>query len=157
MSARAGIVAAALVLLGTACAAQAPVRGRVQVTGLGPRPVATLQPDSGRSLVLEGALEPELRRLGGALVEVHGSRTETPPWGGIQVERYVILEIAGEPPFVGLLDASGTRLTLEDGSTLRLEGLPEPIRSGGAARIWVTGERRAQVVAVRAAGVIADS
>ncbi len=145
----------ALALVSSACTAQAPVRGRVLVSSMGPQPVTTLTTDSAAPLVLEGELEPELRRLGGALVEVEGARTETPPHGGIHVERYVVLEIAGEAPFVGRLDAAGTLLTLEDGTVLRLEGLPEPIRTGGAARIWVTGDRREDVVLVRAAGVIA--
>ncbi|MGH7444323.1 MAG: hypothetical protein ACREKM_05580 [Longimicrobiales bacterium] len=154
MSARAAVLAVALVLAGSACAAQTPVRGRVVVSSMGPQPLTTLQVDSGGPLVLEGPLAAELRTLNGASIEVQGARTSTPPNGGIDVERYVILEIAGEAPFVGRLDASGTQLTLEDGMTLRLEGLPEPIRTGGAARIWVTGERRGPAIEVRAAGVI---
>lgn len=154
MSARAGVLAVALVLAASACAAQGPVRGRVVVSSMGPQPVTALQPDSGGTLVLEGALATEMTALNGAIVEVQGARTDTPPNGGITVERYVILEIAGEAPFVGQLDASGTQLTLEDGSTLRLEGLPDPIRTGGAARIWVTGERRGSAIEVRSAGVI---
>jgi hypothetical protein len=152
---RSVLLAVGLALLTGACAAQQPLRGRVSVTSMGPRPLTTLVTDSTGPLVLEGALEPELRRINGAYVEVVGTPTETPPNGGIDVERYVILEIEGEAPFVGRLDASGTRLTMEDGSTLTLEGMPEPIRAHGAARIWVIGDRRGDVVSVRAAGLIA--
>jgi len=147
-------LALGVALLAGACATQ-PMRGRVSVTSMGPRPLATLVTDSTPPIVLEGELEPELRRINGAYVEVEGKRTDTPPNGGIDVARYVILEIQGEAPFVGLLDASGTRLALPDGSLLTLDGLPQPIRTGGAARIWVIGDRRDDVVAVRAAGVIA--
>ena len=101
MSTRTLAVALALALANAACAAQAPVRGRIVVSSLGPQPLTTLQVDSGGPPVLEGAREPELRRLNGALVEVQGSQTATPPNGGIRVERYVILEIAGERPLVG--------------------------------------------------------
>ena len=139
-----------------ACATQQPLRGRVAVSSMGPQPLTTLVTDSTGPVVLEGELEPELRRLNGAQVEVEGPRTDTPPNGGIDVHRYVILEIDGEAPFVGMLDASGTRLTIEDGSVLRLDGLPDPIRANGTARIWVIGDRREDVVAVRSAGVIRD-
>ena len=71
---RALTLAMALALVGSACTAQAPVRGRVLVSSMGPQPVTTLTTDSAGPLVLEGALEPELRRLGGALVEVEGAR-----------------------------------------------------------------------------------
>lgn len=151
---RAVLLTLGVAMLTGACATQ-PMRGRISVSSMGPRPLTTLVTDSTSPIVLEGALEPELRRINGAYVEVEGRRTDTPPSGGIDVARYVILEIQGEAPFVGLLDASGTHLTMRDGSLLTLEGLPQPIRAGGAARIWVIGDRRNDVVAVRAAGVIA--
>lgn len=150
---RSAILALGLVMLTGACATQQQLlRGRVSVTSMGPRPLTTLVTDTTGPIALEGPLEPELRRINGAYVEVEGKRTETPPNGGIDVERYVILEIEGEQPFVGALDPTGTRLVTEDGSTLMLEHLPEPIR--GATRIWVIGERRDNVVAVRSAGVL---
>lgn len=156
MTARLTVILA-VALLCSACASQAQLRGRVVVSSMGPRPVTTLQVDSGGPYVLEGARAPELARLDGALVEVTGRMTDTPPHGGVAVERYVVLEIAGERPFVGRLDAAGTRMTLDDGSTLQLEGLPEAIRAGGAALIWVTGERAGDAIQVRSAGVIAPA
>lgn len=153
MIARTGLLAIAL--MSAACASQAQMTGRVVVSSMGPQPVTTLQVDSGGPYILEGAYEPELARLDGALVEVFGRMTDAAPHGGIAVERYVVLEIAGERPFVGRLHADGTGLTLEDGTMLRLEGLPEPIRRAGAALIWVTGERAGDRVQVRSAGVIA--
>lgn len=156
MTPRAILLPLSVAIMMSACATQQPLRGHVSVSSMGPQPLTTLVTDSTGPIVLEGDLEPELRRLNGAEVEVEGQRTETPPNGGIDVQRYVILEIAGEAPFVGMLDASGTRLTIEDGSVLRLDGLPDPIRANGAARIWVIGDRRENTVSVRSAGVIRD-
>lgn len=150
---RSVIAALGIALLVGGCAAQQPLRGHVSVTSMGPRPLTTLVTDSTSPIVLEGPLEPELRQVNGAYVEVQGKQTETPPHGGIEVEHYVILEIEGEQPYVGRLDSTGTQLTVEDGSTLRLVGLPQPIQ--GAARIWVIGDRRDDVLEVRAAGVLA--
>lgn len=150
---RSVVAALGIALLAGGCAAQQPLRGRVAVTSMGPRPLTTLVTDSTSPMVLEGPLEPELRQVNGAYVEVQGKRTETPPHGGIEVEHYVILEIEGEEPYVGRLDSTGTQLTTEDGSLLRLVGLPRPIH--GAARIWVIGNRREDVLEVRAAGVLA--
>src|SRR5690606_29103338 len=115
---RSAILALGLVMLTGACATQQQLlRGRVSVTSMGPRPLTTLVTDTTGPIALEGPLEPELRRINGAYVEVEGKRRETPPNGGIDVERYVILEIEGEQPFVGALDPTGTRLVTEDGST----------------------------------------
>lgn len=136
------------------CASHATVRGRVELEPTGPNSLTTLRSDSAGRLVIEGDLEPELRRLGGALVEVEGRLTNLPPAGGINVVRYAVLEIDGEIPFVGQLDSSGSRLRLDDGLELVLEGLPESISKRGTAKIWVIGQRQANIVTVRSAGVI---
>lgn len=128
--------------------------GRLVVTGTAEIPAVMLERPGQPALQLSGDHESELRALDGAEVRIIGAPAATGIAGaGIDVERYEIIAIAGEAPFVGVLNADGSALELTDGTTLQLIGFPAPLRSPGA-RVWVTGERAADTLRVRSAGII---
>jgi hypothetical protein len=128
------------------------VRGRVVASGTGPVPMTTLNVDGSGSLIITGALEPELRRLAGATIVargvVAGETRRT-----IRVESYEVVEIDGERPVVGVV-LSGDRLDTGT-ETLSILGAPAEMRPG--ARVWITGERQPGQVRVGSWGVIAPA
>ena len=128
--------------------------GRVAVTGTAEIPAVMLERAGETALQLGGEHEPELRALDGADIRVIGAPAAPGIAGAaIDVERYEIVAIAGEAPFVGVLSADSEALTVTDATVLQLVGFPASLRSPGA-KVWVTGERAADTLRVRSAGII---
>ena len=128
--------------------------GRLVVTGTAEIPAVMLERAGETALQLSGDHVSELRALDGAEIRIIGAPAAPGVAGaGIDVERYEIIAIAGEAPFVGVLNADGAALELTDGTMLQLMGFPAPLRLPGA-KVWVTGERAADTLRVRSAGNI---
>jgi hypothetical protein len=133
------------------------LRGRVAVVGNVPftRPVIQA---AGRQVELTGALEPELRRLAGAEVEVRGRRARgsLPGLEAIEVMEYEVLSVDGAAPHVGRLEEGEDGswwLNTEEGRR-RLSSVPESLRQRTGARIWVIGADGADGISVRSYGII---
>jgi hypothetical protein len=124
------------------------VRGTVVVTGVGPSPYATLTSSEG-PIMLAGALETELRQLGGAQVDVFGELTGAQR-RSLTVQRYEVLAIDGERPVVGTVLADGRRIAA--GDTLTVVGLADPLPAG--AKIWIVGRRDGTQLSLQSWGVI---
>ena len=131
--------------------AQERVVGRVAVTGSAPMNVRiALMRDSAASVFLEGALAPELRRLGGARVEVWGDRAAD----ALQVAGYRIVSVDGAPVWQGVVERvdGGLALRLQDGSLVRLRHAPAELQPG--RKVWVQGPAAPAEVSVQTFGVI---
>ena len=131
-----------------AAAAADSVRGTVVVTGVGPSPYATLSSSEG-PIILAGALEAELRQLGGAQVDVFGELTGAQR-RSLTVQRYAVLAIDGERPVVGTVLSDGRRIAA--GDTLTVVGLADPLPAG--AKIWIVGLRDGSQLRLQSWGVI---
>ena len=125
------------------------VRGTVVVTSMGPSSRATLSADDGPPVILEGALESELRQLSAARVVVFGT-----PSGAqrrsMTVQRYEVVAIDGERPTIGTVLPDG-RLAA-GGDTLTVMGQPEPLPSG--AKVWIIGQRDGTRLRLQSWGII---
>jgi hypothetical protein len=111
-------------------------------------PLTQLQTSSG-TVFVTGPLEPELRALSGATVDVIGEQTRRDDRVSVEVQRYDVVEINGERPVIGRWLANHTLLVGSD--TLNVTGvLDAPI----GAKIWIAGDRSARQVSVRSYGII---
>lgn len=131
-----------------AAVAEDSVRGTVVVTGVGPSPYASLT-SAGGPIVLAGALEPELRQLGGAQVDVFGELTGVAR-RSLNVHRYDVVAIDGERPVVGTVLPGGQRIVA--GDTLTVVGHADPLPVG--AKIWIVGRRDGAQLRLQSWGVI---
>lgn len=122
---------------GAAAPADAVVQGTVVVTGTADDAVASVLPEGGVGLVVQGPLARELRSLAGAMVSVRGVPGGEGLRRTVAVHSYEILSIAGRRPFTGVILADGRLAAGAD--TLRLVGASPGPRPG--IRVWVTGER----------------
>ena len=114
------------------------VRGVVAVVGADPLAEVVVSA-GGRSAAVVGGLRAELGRLHGAEVEVRGRAVGNPhgtPGWAIDVERYQIIAIAGERPFVGTLEARAGGLWVDG---MRLVGAPDDLVGAVGAKVWVIG------------------
>lgn len=131
------------------------LRGTLSVTGSEPRTAVTLQREDGGATTLLGDLEPELRRLSGATVAVHGTHTAHPPRGGFDVRRYEILLIDGQRPRVGtLLVRDGDALLASESDTVQLAALPAALRTQNGAKVWLLGPVTGQTLHIQSYGII---
>jgi hypothetical protein len=130
------------------------LRGKLFVTGSEPMTTVTLQRDDGGAIALTGELEPELRRLTGATVAVHGTRVEHPPMGGFDVHQYEVLLIDGQRPYVGILLHHGETTWLAGADTVELADTPEALSAQPGAKVWIIGERMGDALAVQSYGII---
>lgn len=133
---------------GGTAAAPSVFRGKLIASGTGASPFTVLQTDAG-SFVLTGALEPELRVLSGATAEVRGVQSHRDPQNEINVENYDLIDINGERPVVGYI-SEGNRL-ISGRDTMNLTGT---ITARVGSKVWVTGDRSGQAIAVRSYGII---
>lgn len=125
--------------------------GQVAVTGSAPMNVrVALRRDSASSVFLDGPLVPELRRLGGARVEVWGPRQAD----AVRVAGYRIVSVDGAPVWMGTVERAGEGLALrvQDGSLVRLRYPPPELQPG--RKVWVQGPAARDEVSVQTFGVI---
>ena len=130
------------------------VTGTVGLSGTAEMPMLTLRTDGG-SWILRGDAEAELRRLDGATVAVTGRAGGDPGrLTPFDVASYELVSVGGETPFVGRLESAGEGLVLvTEGARLRLTGAGDLADEAGA-RVWVTGRRTGDALAVGSYGVI---
>lgn len=128
--------------------------GRVHVGGTAQLPEVSLVLEDGGSTRLVGTYAAELQTLNGAQVLVSGAAVDDVPGGALRVSDYTVTAIDGERPFVGVLSSPDAVLTLADGTTLTLIGLPDAMRGEDGAKVWLTGERSGSELRVRSAGII---
>ncbi|HEU0053881.1 MAG TPA: hypothetical protein VFQ39_11925 [Longimicrobium sp.] len=134
-------------------AAQAErVVGVVSVVGSAPMNVRVqVRPDAGPPVYLAGPLLAEVRRLGGARVEVRGRRAAG---GELEVADYDVVSVDGRPVRQGTVERApdgGLQLRLKSGETVRLQGGTQQLRPG--QKVWVQGPGS---VTVQTYGIIAD-
>lgn len=129
--------------------------GRLTVAAVAPSARPMLYLDSGRSIGLAGSLEPELARLSGARVMVEGTPATGFPGEALEVQRYEVLEVNGEKPWVGVLVRSGDAWLLrQDTGDLRLTGVPAGLAAQPGAKVWITGSLDADALRVQSFGII---
>ena len=133
---------------GSTAAVPSVFRGKLVASGTGASPFTVLQTAAG-SFVLTGTLEPELRVLSGATAEVRGVQARRDPQNEINVENYDLIDINGERPVVGYIGEGNRLITGRD--TINLTGT---ITASVGSKVWVTGDRSGQAIAVRSYGII---
>jgi hypothetical protein len=107
-----------------------------------------LQAASG-AVFVTGALEPELRALSGATVQLTGARNDQGGRVSVDVKDYEVVDIDGERPVVGRVVA-GNRLAVGR-DTLNIRGT---VNAPVGAKIWITGDRSGTQLTVRSYGII---
>jgi hypothetical protein len=131
--------------------------GRVVSGGLAGTPVTSLQIEGGKPTTLVGALEPELRRLGGATVWVAGAPAAGAPNASFTVTRYEIVSVDGAKPSVGLVSArNGGVWLVGERDTLRLVAAPADLAAKAGAKVWIVGRRAGAELSVQSFGVIRE-
>lgn len=136
-------------------AAVQTLTGLLAVTGAQPMTFVTLQPEDGRAVQLLGQYESELRRLAGAVVRVEGtSATGRMPGPALTVQRYELVSVDGQRPYVGVLEAAGGEYRLAGAQAMRLLGVPPELAGRAGATIWVVGAREGDAVRLQSYGII---
>ena len=138
---------------GSATPAQAvqqnSVTGTVRVVGSAPVSIQTVVQDSaGRTVQIEGPLEPEIRRLSGAQVTLWGRSSP----GSLLVTAYDVRSVNGAPAQMGIVERApdgGVQLRTADGQVVGLIGATGQFRVG--QKVWVQGPA---AVRVQSYGVI---
>lgn len=129
--------------------------GRVFVTGSEPWTSVTLVPPQGRGVTLVGDLQGELRRLSGAAVRVVGARRGRP--GDLDVESYVVLEVDGDVPKVGILRERDGTLWLDGHDTVEVVTPPVDLRAKEGAKVWIVGRPAGKGLAVQSYGILREN
>jgi hypothetical protein len=131
--------------------------GKVVAGGLAATPTTSLQIEGGKPTTLVGALEPELRRLGGAMVSVAGAPGAGTPNATFTVSRYEIVSIDGVKPLVGLVTArQGATWLAMAADTVKLLTAPAELTSKPGAKVWVIGRRNGREVTTQTYGIIRE-
>jgi hypothetical protein len=131
--------------------------GKVVAAGLAADPVTQLQIEGGQPTALIGPLEPELRRLGGAMVWVTGAPVGGQPNATINVSRYELVSIDGAKPVVGRLSVrDGATWLAADRDTVKLVSAPRELAAKAGAKVWVVGRRSGNELTPQSYGVIRD-
>jgi hypothetical protein len=136
-------------------AAVQTLTGQLAVSGAEPMTFVTLQPEGGRAVQLLGPFESELRRLAGAVVTVEGTAaTGRMPGPALTVQRYELVSVEGQRPYVGVLEAAGGEYRLAGAPALRLLGVPPELAGRAGATVWVVGAREGDAVRLQSYGII---
>jgi hypothetical protein len=135
------------------------VTGRVVVSGTATAPITTLAVEDAPAYRLTGALEAELRNLGGAVVRVDGMvapgvATPRPAWTALEVRSYEIVAIDGERPQVGTLALRDGTWWLDGERSLRLSNVPDALMTHAGAKVWIVGRAAQDELHVQSFGVI---
>lgn len=132
-------------------------QGIIRSIGADPFAQLVIQPRPGHGegqVALAGELRGELAQLQGAEVLVRGrvapNRPPNPP-RAIDVTRYEIISVGGEPPYVGTLEERGGVLTLAD---LVVVGAPRHLRNAAGGKVWITGYVSGDSLRVSLYGII---
>lgn len=132
-------------------------RGRIMVTGSEPTVMVSLAIEGESAVNLTGQLVPEIRRLSGAMVEVHGTRAGTGLMGRFEVAAYEVVEIDGLKPVVGMLRESGGAYGIASAEEeTMLAEVPHEMSGLVGAKVWVTGVWEGEVLHVQSYGVIRE-
>lgn len=139
-------------------ASRTPVEldGKLFVTGAEPHTSVTLVQPGGTGVTLLGPLEPELRRLSGATVQVRVLKGTGERARGLYVDDYDVLSIDGVRPSVGTLSIIPGGLMLVGQDTLALTGVPAGLRGKEGAKVWIVGSRSGSKLDVQSFGIIRD-
>lgn len=123
-------------------AAPDTVTGSVRQVGNSPFVRTVVEGDD--TVTVTGDLEPEIRRLSGARVQVTGTLDSGDgPGPALEAAAYEILSVDGRRPEVGILrsDGDATYLVREGEDDLRLRAVSSGLASRTGAKVWVvTGE-----------------
>jgi hypothetical protein len=131
--------------------------GKVVAGGLAASPVTSLQIEGGKPTSLVGPLEPELRRLGGAIVWVSGAPGGGKPNASFTVSRYEIVSIDGVKPLVGRVATRDGALVLAmERDTLTLVSAPAVLANKTGAKVWIVGRRSGSDLTPQTYGVIRE-
>lgn len=130
--------------------------GPVVVSGVVGSTFTTLSVPGRGAIGVVGVLEPEVRRLAGARVRVQGPAGAGFPGEAVDVRSYLLLEVNGERPYVGVLTRSGQALALEQSPTERIVVSVGPLglEDNVGAKVWLTGTMSAGSLQVQSFGVI---
>jgi hypothetical protein len=131
------------------------MEGVISQSGTSEAPMLRLRPAEGRAVTLTGDFLPELTRLSGATVAVHGTRSGSGMMTRFKVAAYEVLAIGGERPVVGVLERDdGTYRIVEGSAAVTLSYLPDGLMENVGATVWVTGVREGGAVRVQSFGII---
>lgn len=110
--------------------------------------------DDGHVLV-EGPLGMEVGSLEGGIARVCGSLSGTAPLLRMNVSRYAVVSMNGEPAWDGILEVRDEILLLvSNGFPYLLVDPPAELREGVGRRIWISGGESEVGLAVRSYGWI---
>ncbi len=147
------LAACAPAMENTAANGQAELQGTVQVVGSEPvSSYPVLRAEDGTTYTLSGALDPELRRLSGVEIAVHGELQGS----NLQATEYEIVSVDGQPVEMGVVErapAGGLQLRQSDGTVVALSGAASNLRVG--QKVWVQGPTTSSVT-VQTYGVISQ-
>ena len=133
------------------------ITGKVGAVGLAISPVTSLEIAGGRAMTLVGPMEPELRRLGSAIVWVSGSPVSGPPNATFSVTRYGIVSIDGAKPLVGVvMTRDGATWLATESDTVKLAKAPAELAAKSGAKVWVIVRHLGDDVITQSYGVIRD-
>jgi hypothetical protein len=77
------------------------------------------------------------------------------PGESVNVQRYEVVEVNGQKPFVGVLGRTSNGYALEqEGSSLALDAVTNALSSNVGAKIWITGNRSGNRVSIQSFGII---
>jgi len=131
--------------------------GKVAAVGLAISPVTSLEIEGARATTLIGPMEPELRRLGSAIVWVSGSPVSGPPNATFSVTRYGIVSIDGAKPLVGqVMTRDGATWLATESDTVKLGSAPADLAAKIGAKVWVIGRRSGNELTTQSYGVIRE-
>lgn len=133
------------------------LEGVVSVVGADPMAEVVIRSDS-RTTAVTGALQDEIGRVSGARVRIWGPAAagRVAAASAIDATGYEILEVAGEKPYVGLLQSRGAELWLLGERELHILDPPTELRQLVGAKAWVTGTADGSILRVRSYGVLRD-
>ncbi len=131
------------------------MEGVISQSGTSEAPMLRLRPAEGRAVTLTGDFLPELTRLSGATVAVHGTRSGSGMMTRFDVTGYQVVAIGEERPVVGMLVQEGGSYRIGEGSAaVTLTAVPDGLAQNVGATVWVTGVREGGTLRVQSFGII---
>jgi hypothetical protein len=122
--------------------------------GVSPATTIVVRSADGQAVRLEGPLSEEVGTLTGATVAVFGTVRAGGPMNTIVVDRYDLLAVDGQVPYVGIVRIADGNVWLHGDRPLLLRGAGSTLESLVGAKVYVLGTRTADTVVVASMGVI---